>query len=487
MKDFFLFTFLKKNDSIILGVLFWGLVCSYLIVRVIFLVGTNYTMVNGEANNVWNILQVVNGRSLYVNPTEIPFEIFQYAPIAQLIYIGIVSLFHIENIQTIFIVCRLISLIWNGVAAVAIYMFIRYYAPEQKKTYALWLSFLSLFILTFLNWTVRVDSCSTTMMALTIIFSLLYLKEARIIYCILSSFLLAIACFSKQDGIQLLAILPFAMLCTKYYKQSALFLLFSVLFLGILFEIFILIYGDVFIQNVIGGVRNPISFSQMFYVFNRYFQFYSIFPFIVLLIAGYIVMNEKASPLTYLACVVFGLFIFAIGISSKAGSGMNYFTIFNIAGIILLGMFSVKFYKEKKTWFGVTYLSFAFYFFSGYMYHYILPMLDIQKEKLREVETFNKELQSNIPKDAYIYTEDVYLKLQLWNQTIFPNSEYYGVSPYRYSESCGYKKNLYIIKNREADYRFIYSIINIDEQKLENIAQKNGYVIYKYTTDDRTK
>lgn len=38
----------------------------------------------GEANNIWNALNVANGKSMYFNPVDTPFEIFQYTPLSQL-------------------------------------------------------------------------------------------------------------------------------------------------------------------------------------------------------------------------------------------------------------------------------------------------------------------------------------------------------------------------------------------------------------------
>jgi hypothetical protein len=73
-------------------------------------------LVNGETNNVWNAINVANGKRIYSNPEQLPLEVFQYTPLSQLPIIFLSKFFDSKSIyyvHNIFTFGRLFVLIFN--------------------------------------------------------------------------------------------------------------------------------------------------------------------------------------------------------------------------------------------------------------------------------------------------------------------------------------------------------------------------------------
>ncbi|MCQ2607432.1 MAG: glycosyltransferase family 39 protein [Bacteroidales bacterium] len=471
--------FIFGYQNQILSFIFILFCLNYVIIRFIFIFSSDYSTINGESPNIWNLLQMLEGRSLYVNPEQLPYEVFMYAPIPQLVYYFFASLLGITQFQSLYVMCRGISFLWNLIAFYFIYRLLRTEYYSLKKDVALWIALMSVFLMTMLNWNTRVDSCSVTLMVVSIVCVVYYIRKQSIKYIIYSAIAASFAFYSKQDGVQLFVIVPFALLIIKEKKAVIYYLLVCFVMLLLLTGLFYVIWKEAFLLNVFGGLNNGISFSQMFYVFNRYFQFYTIFPYVVILICFKLIvkLEEESSDLLFVAFVALSAFVFATGISLKAGSGISYYMFFTCVGTILIGMFLSK-CALKESIVKISYLLFLYVFFSGYVYHYITPFLTFSKTEIECKQKIYESFSSKIDENSLVYVDDAVLRLMFSKQSILPNTEYYSVSPFVYKLPS--KEVFYIVKDSDGvDYvaRDILLFSDLREDKI--VATLGGWTLYK--------
>lgn len=477
--------YLCKNKDVLFSLAFILFCILYLFIRFAFVFSTNYSVIQGESPNVWNIIQMLDGRAMYINPSEMPYEIFMYAPIPQMIYFFFTKILAVSDFTQIYILCRGISLLWNILSVVIVYrLFVKCY-PSLQKGIAFWLSCLPLFVMTMLLWNTRVDSCSVTMMIIAVVLSVYYVKTQSVACLIFSSLFTSVAFYCKQDAFQLMAIIPFALFCIRKFKGMFIYIGGVIVFTAFFYGLFYLCYGNQFVQNVfLGPLNNTPLFSQLFYVFNRYTQFYTIFPFVVIAISFLVFskFEKEKDDLLYMAVVALSVFVFATGISLKAGSGISYYTLFNTIGVLLIGIyFSYK--RYSKTLFKFLYLLFVYIFFTGYVYHYVTPIFTFSNDEVLAKQEIYQSFSNEIEADSYIYTDDSVLRLLFYKQSTFPNTEYYPDSQFDYSGVAVYRKKIYCIvpSNSHVDYVMenILQIKSMDEMKL--IKERNGFQLYKLT------
>lgn len=475
MNDFFLIRYVYKNRSVILTSLFIALVLGYFATRIMFVLSYNIELMNGETNNVWNILNVLNGRSLYMDPSEKPYEIFQYTPLSQLLYIGILKILNISDLVGIYRVLRVLNLIINLFASFYSYFLFKK-TIKIRKDICLWLSFLGLLLLTTQNWVIRPDALATllTFIAVGVSYTAIYKNSFR--YLSISGFITAVAVFCKQDAIQLVFIIPVAFLLLRKFKFGMYYFIISTAFILLLFYLFRFLFGDVFVVSVIGGLNNGISFLDAFSIVNYYFQIYSIYPIIVITLALYVLFNKNDSNITYLALLVFGTFVFALGTSLKPGAWINYFTMFNLTGVLFISSL-LKVYSRIAL-LKFLYLFFGFYFFTGIFFHYITPALSFNNEEMVIKEKQSNKIRDLMSSDDHLYTNDNSIKLFLFDKTIFPNHEYYGVSKFKYNNIREIKEHLYILyKDNIPDHVLDY-VISLKEQEVKLFTQIDSMKLF---------
>ena len=466
-----------KNLNIFSTVLFLILVALYLGTRIAIILSTNIEIFPGESNNVWNILNAINGRALYVNPEQAPYEIFQYTPISQLLNIYVIKASNVSDYLTIYKIIRVLNLIIN--VALSFYIFKVFRSILMLKfTPALWLSFLSLLILTPQNWIIRPDALSISISLLAIALSCIGIIQKKHVYIYYSGIATSIALFTKQDAIQLLAIIPIALFLIQEYSYIFKYLISSIVAGIILFLLFYLYYGSVFTHSIIGGVNNGISIFNGFNTINRYFQIYSLYPIAIIILACYSIIKNTNKTSVYISLLAVGTFIFACVTSLKYGSWINYFTLFNLVGILLLGVWAQTI-SSQIIYKGI-YLFFAYYFFLGIIYHYAIPAIQFDTKEYNETKNISEKLQKTLNPNESIFVTNNYLKLHLFNTTILPNQEFYPVSAFEFRDITTIKKNLIIVTKALEMNHTMVNTLKIDIDSLHKIGMISSYTMYKY-------
>jgi hypothetical protein len=332
-----------------------------------------------------------------------------------------------------------------------------------------------------LNWTIRVDALSVLISVALVVYCLNHLNKLDLKNLIVISFLINISIFIKQDGIQFIGIIPIALILIQKFKEGILLFVFSLFFLisGYFFANFI--WGQNFYDSVIGGVSNPISVSNAFDVINRYFQLYSILPILIISFAIWGVLRSMSEKDQFLSIVVIGAFSFACLTSMKLGAWVNYFSLFNLLGIILLSRGILYIRRFEFAIFIV--VCFMFYFISGHVYHYLTPEFSLDKKELTEKKVLSERIRKMLPSDKFIYTNDDILELYLHDRTIFPNQVFYnGMCTYKHHLPRKLINNIVLIK-REDNFDYVEDmLLDFDKKNLLKIDLGSGYCMYRISS-----
>lgn len=441
----------------------------YVINRVVVIYTTNIDLTTGESNNMWNILKVLNGERLYTNPEKAPYEIFQYAPLSQYVYIGLAKLFSISDYLSLYKLFRFVNVLFNCIVAFVIYRFARKHGISIVNS--LICGFVGLLLLGQLCWYVRADVFTVCFMVIACVTAYYSLQQNR--YIIVSVFFTVMAFFAKQDAIQLLAIIPVVFFLIKKYRLGLVYFFVSVIICALIFISLWLYYGDVYVDSVIRGVSMSPSITFAFGVFNRYLQLYNFLPITIVVTALLAVLRSKEQNEVFLAILVLGTFLFAIGTSMKPGGGPSYFTLANILGVLLMILFMRRFPHKRIS--SALVVVWACYFYSGMMFHYTSKSFDFNPEGYEKAKIIAENLRLVLPENFKLYTTDNYLKLELAKHTILPNSEYYPVTPFDMHKAI--EDSFYIYGDVYNDWVFTEML---RKDKIHEIDTINGIKLYAY-------
>jgi len=398
------------------------------ILRVAVAGSSNIELSNGEANNLWNIFNFLNGKNLYSDPEQLPFEIFQYAPISQLFFAFSVSWIDPANYLLAYKVLRGIVFFLNISLAVYVYYFlIRIFSLNRKISSII--SILSLFSLSYMNWIVRPDALSVFIIVISYTQSVAFFKTHKIKNVVYAALTSSTAFFVKQDALQLFVIIPIAFLLLRKYKATIVFVAvlgtsFACLYLSFLYAL-----GEYFPKSIFGGLNNDISIIYSFGVLNRYLQLYLYFPIFLLYVSFRNLLENRDESTVFMSLLVIGAFLFACSTTLKLGAGPNYFSVFQIIGVALVAISITKF----KARHGILYIVFSTYFLTGTLFHYLSPAFGAKEQVFEKSKKAAIQLLQKYGENSLFYVTDPYLELHLYKNTIFPNQEFYYVSKFDYS------------------------------------------------------
>ena len=476
--------FIISRKNKLFNISLFLLLIAYVTIRILFIFSTNLGFQHGEEDNIWNVINVIDGKKLYTSPLKYPFEIYLYTPLSQLINICIIKIINIKSIYTIAIILRSISFIFNIATVIVFYKTIKITSTNISKSTILWLSTLVFTTLIHLNWTIRVDACSIFLLTLAFHYWIKntlnksFIKEFHI------SLIITLAIFTKQDGIQLLFLLPMITIFFVDFWYGIRIGIYSTLFCILTFLGIDFIYNSNFSLSVIGGVSNPYSIGNAFSVTNRYFQLYSILPLFILFCTIYFIFKGNDKLIKSSALLTLGVFIFAVGTSMKLGAWVNYFSLFNILGIFLISNY-IDLFPKIEYKFKFISLLFVVYFLSGTTYHYLTPEFKYDKSILKQTEKTALNINNTLPKNALVYTNNDMLELCLFNKTIFPNQVFYpDMNTFKFDIDNKILNRLYIVKKDDSDFDFVeLHYLKVTTNKMLFIKKINGFTIYKLNTN----
>ena len=471
---------LKKNDFII-NSYFYILVSFFIVIRLLFVFSCNIGYQAGEEDNIWNVLRVINGKELYTTPESLPFEVYLYSPISQWINIFVVKSLKISNIYTISIVLRGLSLLYNLITIYIIHKTIKYNFLNISKNNRFWLIGIAFITLIHLNWTIRVDSLSILLMTLTLYFFLKNLDELNLKNEFLISLSLSLSIFTKQDGIQLLILIPFTLIFIKNYKKAFRIIFFSSTIISIFLLLLHKNYGQTLFLSIIGGLNSPKSITTTLNVAFRYIQLYNVLTFFIFFNILWGLSQYKNKLVLCLTLLSLGTFGFAIVTSMKLGAWVNYFTIFNLIGVLLIASYIDK---NKKNIFSnkIIIVLFLTYFTGNLIFNYIFPEFKFNINDLNVIEKESYLIRNLIPKNSIVYTNMDQMELFLYDITIFPNQVFYsGIGKFKYDlTEINYNSFYYIGKENDLEKDFILNnMLGLNKNNFFEIKTFKNYSLFK--------
>ena len=447
----------------------------------------------GEANNIWNAISVANGKIMYSNPENIPFEILQYTPYSQLPIILISTFLNKDytNYYYIIVLGRILSLIYNVLTFVFLYKLMNS-SLNIHSVIARWTSFFGFCILTHLSFSIRPDAMGVLFTILSLYFYSKAYFKINYKWIVLSSILFSICFYIKQDAFLIIFILGLMLLIRKEVKLFLIFTLTFCLSFSILSIINRIFFGEFFFNSILGGVNNGISFSRAKNVFERYITFYGFLFFTGLFCSFYIYkINKCFKYRLFLVSLFVFSFLLAFLSSLKNGSWINYYTLVNICSLLVISFLINLIYangRQKETIFSLKSIVtvFIFYFLYQQIYHYTSPFMKYSESKQYHENIIKQfqSLKSRISnKNINLYTSNPELKLYFFKNIIFPNYEFYPVSSFsknRYNKLPKQKQISLIILDQPYLYYLDgspFSEFNIDKSQFKVLNNNSNFTI----------
>lgn len=447
----------------------------------------------GEANNIWNALNVANGKSMYSNPVDTPFEIFQYTPLSQLPTILSAYLFNSNSSSyyyNVTVVGRLFSLSMNILTFFLVFK-ILFKQFKISRLLSMTGALVGFALLTQLAFAVRPDAMALCLTIYALyLFGKAHLNESVKSYYY-SAIVFAIAFFAKQDSILIISAVGLTLLLQREFKHTLLFSIAFLVSLGGLLFLFGLIHGDYFYVSIFGGLDNGTSLAQAHGVFEHYLRYYGVLFFIGVFFTFYLLRsNMENRKRVFLICLGSLSLLISIGTSFKYGSWINYYTLTNIVlvSVIFVGIAHLNTGKEKAwiernvVW--ISSLVIVFYVFTQ-AFHYTSPFLKYGQGKQRhqEISEAITDFSTIAQTDGLIiYTAIPQVKLLLFRNSILPNYEYYPVSSFSTDGYLKLKKEqrlTHVIMDDEtrAIKESTFSIYGIDGADFKQAKMLGNYML----------
>ena len=474
-------------------------IMAFALLAIIFLtyritISLNQTpeLLNGETNNIWNALKVISGKPIYTNPEALPYEIFQYTPISQLPLIFLVwfeiNFFPSQDFIFTLGAGRILSIIYNLLTAFVIFKILKSQLKVETNI-ALFGSLTFLCLLPHHFFAIRPDSMALLFTVTAIYyFTKAYFQEHQTSF-IFSAVILAFSFFVKQDAFLISGAFGLILLLTKNFKGLILFSLSLIGCLGILLLIAPLFLGAHFYTSVFGGVALEMKFSQFTYVLLRYFTFY--YLLLGLIVFGILIIfknwTQHRKQLLFFLTTFIVTFCFAVFTSFKVGSHFNYYELPSIIALLFI-VYSInaKFVSpvnKKKVLMPLIILVYAIslHFLYFQFYHYTSPLLKnkiAQKFRTNTIannqKIFNELNNSNLNICSY----DTRSRIILAKKVILPNSEFYGISKFSYSDFNNTNPN------KRIDIIILPTEIKLNDTDLGRfVGDFNTYEIWKQTPE----
>ena len=423
------------------------LACIVLTYRITIALNQTPELLNGETNNIWNALKVISGNPIYTNPEAIPYEIFQYTPLSQfpiILFAWIEAhFFHSKDFIFTLSAGRFLSIFYNLLSAFAIFKLLTNHLKVNSQL-AMFGALTFLCLLPHHFFAIRPDS----MALLFIVSGIYFFTKAYFFehnkYYIYSALILAAAFFVKQDAFLISGAFGLILLSTKNFKGLLTFSLTLILSLGVLLSIAPFLFGPYFYKSIFGGVALSLKADQFVAVLVRYATFYYLYLLIFLLCLYYFfrVKGISKKHIYFFAILLFLTFFIAAFTSLKVGSHFNYYVLPNLIVLLFICVcLNLPFDSKKYRFTFITTALVAYgistHFLFFQYFHYTSPFLKYtvaKKERVSFIDE-NREIFEEINSSNYnVCSYDNRAKINLADKIILPNSEFYGISKFSYSD-----------------------------------------------------
>ena len=312
-----------------------------LVLRVVLIGYYNNNLGGIELNVVYGIQRLLLGQPLYQDPAAGSYAVIQYTPLYYYFVACIGRLAGIKalDVQSVFVLCRIIALIFNLLTIGLCTFIIRSMGFSLSRCVVF--SLPVLLVLTSHYYT-RGDSMHLFLFVAAIWAYLHYSQKGSILYIVLAALLTAGCILVKQSGLLCLGITGYCMIFVeRRYLPAIIYATLTVIFSGL---ITVLIVGlnnvHLFYMNTWLGLKNGFDLSFLYSMFIS--QFYlDMVPFYILggLMAWFALKKIQNKTYQILAAGAALSFLFAVITGLKKGSSNNYFTEFLIMVLLALPCF----------------------------------------------------------------------------------------------------------------------------------------------------
>ncbi len=298
-----------------------------------------------ESNVIYALQRLLDGYPLYVDPATAPYAITQYTPLYYYLcwLVGQIAGVDAANVHQVYMLSRGVSLALNLLFALSAYLILRSVFRVDFRVSVL--AFAYAFVYLDEESFSRPDSLFNllALLALGFFMKLLTVEEQKQpqFYLIGSSMLSVMAIFAKQSAVYLPVLLLFYLV---FYLQNLRWSAIALLIMTLTFGFLLLISApgglSTFVQNVVQGVNNGVSFSWFTkHVMIEHFQKERLVNIVGLFTGVFFFAKGGTHALRFLGLSLLGSFTFALITSVKVGAAPNYFTEFIVLTVIATMVF----------------------------------------------------------------------------------------------------------------------------------------------------
>lgn len=422
------------KDDVIIRLIFLLLTISFLGVLLlrIILVFSYIPETGGVSINVlFGVVRLMNGHPLYTDPQIPPYSIIQYMPLHYYIIAGVGKLIGIQqNIHAIYVLNRLVCLLYDLILFIPIYCTLhKIFAISNWKI--IFAVYFGIFLILPNMHYGRVDNLYLLMFCWAVYFFLQFsspINSPSLRTIFFAALFTSFSLFTKQNGYFLLTGIFFFLLLMNNKKVLLQFVL-SLMVCCILLTLLLIgtRYHE-FYLNVVQGLNNGIGLKWFQHVFIE-----SFFRNMYLFLAGGLALsfvfflyprNQQEKLIGFLSLVIF---VFAFITSFKNGSGINYFTEFQILSFIIAAVyFKDASLQPIAKWFLFFLLPFFIlnvYNDKGWTY---IKLLKKSKEIYIQTAAVANYITPKLKNDEYVFTafhRENALNLMLGEKALFPTRE----------------------------------------------------------------
>jgi hypothetical protein len=304
----------------------------------IILIGYYHNNLGGiEPNVIYGVQRILSGQPLYQDPSAGSYAIIQYTPLYYHLVAWVAKRAGIDalNVQGIYVVCRLLALIFNLLTVLCCALIIRSWRIGWRM--AIIFAMPVLMLLTSHYYT-RGDSVHLFFFCSAFYVYLSQADKRRIYLLPIAALLTALCIMVKQSGILLPGVIAFCLLFIERKVLRALFYVAcSLLFSWIIAALFT--HGDwlPFYRNTYLGLRDSLDFSFLYNIFISPF-FRDMVPCYLLggLIVYFSLRQIEDKRFRIIAAAAAWSFLFAVLTGLKKSSSNNYFTEFLVFVVLAI-------------------------------------------------------------------------------------------------------------------------------------------------------
>lgn len=471
-------------------VIYSWLICL-IVYRLLIAFSYKYELTNGESNNIWKAINVASGEKLYNDPEKLPLDVFQYAPISELPILFFAKISNPESSQYVYnitLLGRLYQILCNIILGILLFK-ISKQLFKFNKINALFITLTCITLLTPTAFTIRPDATALMFLFLTI-YS--YLKCIENDYpikgIIITSSLIVLNFFCKQDGIFIAIPIGIHLVVQKKWIELLKTVVFSTSFLILTFLLMYSYFGSLFFINTILGLKNTTSISQLITIFDRAYSIYGIIMTLGILTTGFYCYRIKNVKINFIGIIGVFYFMLALVLSLKIGSWINYYTPFLIISIFTCSYFyhTQLILKTNFSTINLLFTCIAMIFICHQFYNYTAPhVLKSKRQEFNEEYLACKKLRLilKLEKKDNIIIPNQLDRNFLAENSVMVNMEYYNQASYKYKQfKLKANKNIKYIIFKEKEKESIDFLINyfkIDLQQY-NYSKMDQFNVYTY-------